>query len=157
MLNNVAIDDVKKGFHDNSRVRCCFDDREKLKEVLKRVKDEDLGLSITVSGLISEIEAISRELEITPHTVNISCGVFGNVDRLPEKEILEMSTMCGHGVVSANLVREAMDRLREGELDVDEAVRKLGGPCTCGIFNPSRAREILTGIANEPMGDDRST
>lgn len=149
MLSDVSVDEAKKAFHDTSRIRCCFDDKEKLKEVLKRVKQEDLGLSITVSGLIDEIEEISKELELKPHTINISCGVFGKVDRLPEKEVMEIATMCGHGLVSAALAKEVMDRLREGEIDFGEAIRRLGGPCTCGIFNPSRAHDILTAVVDK--------
>jgi hypothetical protein len=42
LLTNISIDQVKSKFHDNSRVRCCFDDKEKLKEVLERVKNKDL-------------------------------------------------------------------------------------------------------------------
>lgn len=155
ILTDISIDDVKNRFHDNSRIRCCFDEKEKLKEVLRRVKDEDLGLSITVSGLISEIKEISKELELKPHTINISCGVFGRVDHLPTKEVMEVSTMCGHGLISAKLIEEVINRLRKGEMKLDEAIHTLGGPCTCGIFNPSRARETLTAIVNEQVSDDR--
>ena len=143
IMTNISIDKVKSHFHHNYRVRCCFDDKEKLKEVLKRVKEEDFGLSITVSGLMSELKEISKELELKPHTINVSCGVFGKVDRLPAKEVLEISTMCGHGMVSHRFVKEAMKRTQKGEMSIDEAVQQLGEPCTCGIFNPSRAHEIL--------------
>jgi hypothetical protein len=143
LLTNVSIDEVKKKFHDNSRVRCCFDDREKLKEALKRIKNEDLGLSITVSGLISELKEISNELKIRPHTINVSCGIFGKVDRLPAKEVMEISTMCGHGMISFALVKDVVKRLLEGKLSYNEAIHQLGEPCTCGIFNPSRAHQIL--------------
>jgi hypothetical protein len=153
LLSNISIDEVKSKFHDNSRVRCCFDKKEKLKEVLKRVKNEDLGLSITVSGLISELKEISNELGLKPHTINVSCGVFGKVDRLPPKEVMEISTMCGHGMISYGLIRSVIKKLLEGKLNFNEAVRQLGQPCTCGIFNPSRAHEILTNIVHRGQID----
>jgi hypothetical protein len=143
LLSNISIDKVKSTFHDNSRVRCCFDDKEKLKEVLKRIKNADLGLSITVSGLMTQIKEISNELELKPHTVNISCGVFGRVDQLPSKEVMEISTLCGHGMISFGLVKRVMKRLLEGKLSLNQAIQELGEPCTCGIFNPTRAQEIL--------------
>jgi hypothetical protein len=142
-VNGINIEEVKKTLHNNSRLRCCFDDKEKIKEVLRKVKSEDLGLSITVSGLISELKDISRELSIKPHTANISCGCYGKVDRLPTMKILEISTMCGHGMISFSLVESITKRLQEGTIRLDEAIRRLSQPCTCGIFNPTRADEIL--------------
>lgn len=146
LLNGININDVKQNLHDNSRLRCCFDDKVKLKEVLQRIKTEDLGLSITVSGLVSELNSIIKELSLKPHTINISCGCFGKVDRLPPNKILEISTMCGHGMISFSLVENIIKRLRQGRIEFDEAVCKLGEPCTCGIFNPTRASHILHNI-----------
>lgn len=142
-LTHISIDEVKRSFHDHSRVRACFDSKDKLREVLERVRDEDLGLSITVSGLIGEIVEMSAELGLEPHTINLSCGVFGKVERLPANEILELATMCGHGLISHRLAEEILGGVRCSEVGLDDAVRQLGGPCTCGIYNPTRAREIL--------------
>lgn len=143
IIDDICIEGVKKHLHDISRLRCCFDDKEKIKEVLEKVKAENFGLSITVSGLISEILEISRELSLKPHTVNISCGVFGKTNYLPNKKIREITTMCGHGMVGYRLTEDTIDKLKKGKIDMKEAIGTLQKPCTCGIFNPSRAREIL--------------
>jgi hypothetical protein len=37
----------------------------------------NLGLSVTVSGLIEEIFDICKELGIKPHSINLSLGVWG--------------------------------------------------------------------------------
>ncbi len=148
ILSDISIYEVKKSFHDNSRVRCSFDDTEKIKEVLRRVKTENMGLSITVSGLIKNLKEISCELGFKPHTINISCGCYGKVNRLPSKEILELSTMCGHGMISYALVENIIERLKIEEIDFNEAIHKIGEPCLCGIFNPTRARDILQDIKN---------
>jgi len=47
-MDDISIEAIKESIHDTSRLRCCFDDREKLEEVLRIIKNEDLGLSITV-------------------------------------------------------------------------------------------------------------
>jgi hypothetical protein len=146
LMDDIHIEDIKKSIHDNFRLRCCFHDREKLGEVLQIIKNEDLGLSITVSGLLSELKDICEELDLKPHTINMSCGIFGRTDLLPRREILEISTMCGHGMISHRLLEIIIKRLQEGNLDMDEAIYQLGKPCTCGIFNPSRAGNIIEDI-----------
>jgi hypothetical protein len=151
LLDDISIEAIKKTIHDTSRLRCCFDDREKLEEVLRVLKNEDLGLSITVSGLISEVKDICEELDLKPHTINISCGIFGRIDRLPQRKILEISTMCGHGMISHGLAENIIKRAQEGNIDMDKAVYQLGKPCTCGIFNPSRAYKIIKDILANDM------
>src|SRR5512133_557064 len=51
---------------------CCFDSREKMKNVLVRLKEEDIGISIVVSGLIEEAKDLAREVGLKPHTINLS-------------------------------------------------------------------------------------
>ncbi len=145
-ISGLRIQEVRESLEDHSRLRCCFDDREKVKEILRRLHSEDLGLSVTVSGPTSELVDIGHELGLTPHTINMSCGIFGRADLLPDKGILEISTMCGHGMIAHGLVEHVIDKLRSGKTEMHEAVRTLGGPCTCGIFNPTRAQEILQRI-----------
>lgn len=149
LLNNVSITDVKENFDDNPRVRCSFDSKDKIKEALRLVKSQDLGLSITVSGLTKELKEISLELGLKPHTINISCGYYGKINRLPSSKVLELSTMCGHGMIAFDLVQDIIHKLKEGDIDDKQAVHQIGKPCTCGIFNPTRAREILADVLNQ--------
>jgi len=145
-ITGIRIQEVRDTLQDHSRLRCCFDDKRKVEEVLRRLQSEDWGISVTVSGPTSELVHISHDLGLTPHTINMSCGTFGKLDLLPDREILEISTMCGHGMIAHGLAAEVIDKLRKGQTEMSEAVRILGGPCTCGIFNPSRAQEILQRI-----------
>jgi hypothetical protein len=149
LLNNVSIADVKENLNDNSRVRCSFDSIDKIKEAFRLVKSEDLGLSITVSGLTKELKEISLELGLKPHTINISCGYYGKINRLPSSKVLELSTMCGHGMIGFGLVQDIIRKLKRGDIESKNAVHQLGEPCTCGIFNPTRAREILADVLNQ--------
>ncbi len=121
----------------------CFADREKMKRVLERIRDEDLGISIVVSGLIDEVFGMAAELGLKPHTVNLSLGIWGKQELLPDSDALELSTMCGHGLVSANLVKQAISAVKAGTMTPEEGARMIGRPCICGIVNLARAEELL--------------
>lgn len=138
-----AREDAKRGIHDHSRLRCLFDDRAKLVDVLRRVKAEETGLSIAVTGSLPQVLSAAREAGLTPHSVNIALGVFGKTESLPSEEILEVSTMCGHGMISFRLVEKTFEEVRQGKVTVEDAIRRLDQPCSCGLLNPVRIRVIL--------------
>ena len=46
---------------DNSPAMGCFDDRQKVVNVLKKLKEEDLGMSVVVTGLRDKVEDICHE------------------------------------------------------------------------------------------------
>jgi hypothetical protein len=148
-MTGIRIEDVRESLGDHSRLRCCFDKRENVEEALRRLQAEDLGISVTVSSMMQELAQISHDLGLTPHTIHMSCGIFGRLDRLPAREILEITTMCGHGMIAHGLAAKVVDKLKQGEIEIHEAVRTLGEPCTCGIFNPTRARELLQRIVQD--------
>lgn len=120
-----------------------FDDREKVAALVKDLVRADLGLSIIISGLFSEVKRICQQARIRPHTAQCSLGVWGNTKKLPEEGILDITTMCGHGMVSFNLVRRMVREVRQGHITLEEAGWILARPCSCGIFNPKRARDLL--------------
>ena len=127
----------------NGFVLCVFDDRERLKETLAELKEKDYGISITVSGLVDEVFDICAEIGLQPHTVSYSLGAWGKRHLLPRAEILDLTTMCGHAMVAANLVNEAIDDVRTGRSTPEAAAKKVAGPCLCGCFNTARAAELL--------------
>ncbi len=126
---------------------CCFDDREKVKHVLERLKEEELGISIVVSGLIDEVKALARETSLKPHTINLSLGVWGKQELLPGPEVLEFSTMCGHGLVPTMLVKKALAEIASGRCTPEDAARMVGKPCICGIVNLTRGARQLRAAA----------
>jgi hypothetical protein len=73
---------------------------------------------------------------------------LGDTDCLPDEPVLELSTMCGHGLISHRLASTIIQKTRAGVLDIEKAVAILRKPCTCGIFNPTRARGILAAQQN---------
>jgi hypothetical protein len=135
--------DIVDNMHDRGRVRCCFGSREKMAEVMRRLGEADLGLSITVSGLIDEVVPMAREAGFEPHTINLSLGVHGNTSCLPSEEVLEITSMCGHALVASNLAKAMIKEVKAGRKSLDEAAVKLAQPCFCGIFNTERAKQIL--------------
>lgn len=145
-----TIEEIKARLAEVPRVRTVFSNREKIKELLRQVKEEDLGLSITVSGLIEEILSLSEELSIRPHSINLSLGVYGKTEALPPPEVMEFVTMCGHGMISARLVEETIELVKKGRLTPEQAARRIAGPCVCGIFNPDRAKELFEKYRSAP-------
>ena len=136
-------EDLLNKTEDNSPGMGCFDDREKVVAVLKQLKEEDLGMSVVVTGLRDKVEDICREAGLTPHSADLSLGIFGATELLPEDETLCFTTMCGHAMLSAGLVRNIRKAVREGRLTPEEGARILAKPCYCGVFNQTRAAMLL--------------
>ena len=120
-----------------------FADRDAVRGVLRKMKEADQGISVVVSGLIAEVKEIAREAGLRPHTALLSLGIRGRRALLPEGEILEITTMCGHSLVGAGLARAVIARVRAGRLTPEEGALLLTRPCTCGIFNTVRCAELL--------------
>jgi len=128
------------------RIACVFSSREKIRRVLQKLKEGDFGLSIVVGGLIKEIVQISRELGLKPHTANISLGIHGAKKHLlPDDKVLEITTMCGHGMVATKLAQRVLKELREGTMTPPEGARLLAKQCPCGLVNTDRF-DIIFGV-----------
>ena len=131
---------------DTSIVHGVFDDREKVIKALAALKEEDLGVSVIVSGLFDDVHECCHEAGVEPHTCEKSLGIWGCTERLPEEEIMQITTMCGHGMVAFNLVRKMIEDIKTGRRTVKDAAEELAKPCQCGVFNPGRAEALLEEI-----------
>jgi len=120
-----------------------FDNKESMEGFLKEVKELDLGLSVNVSALADEVRAACRENGITIHSVEYSLGFQGDLFRLPDRHVLSLTTMCGHGMISANFARKLIERVKEARLTPEKAARYMAKFCVCGAFNTSRAVRLL--------------
>ena len=143
ILSGVSLEEIKAGFTEIPRVRCVFDSADKMREVIRRLLEMDLGISVTVSGPRLEIEKICAEFGIRPHSVNLSLDIWGKKDELPEEEILEFISMCGHGMISRSLVVDTIEKVKAGRLTPEQAAVRMGSPCVCGFYNPTRAIPML--------------
>jgi hypothetical protein len=120
-----------------------FDKRDEMLNALREIKDRELGVSVVVSGLFSHIEEDCRKLGLPMHTVNYSLGVWGKREKLPDPKVTEITTMCGHGLVSFNLVQSLVKEIRRGKKSLEEAADVLAKPCVCGVVNTTRTKELL--------------
>lgn len=140
----------ERGWRVSATITAAYDDIESVKNVILQLKKEDLGISIVVSGLISEIKNVLLEVGLNIHTVHFSLGnTFGRRDLLPKEKILEITTMCGHHTVSPQSITHYIELVKQGKLTVEKAAKKLTKPCVCGIFNTSRAVQILNTLVKE--------
>ena len=119
-----------------------FCDKETVREVLREEIEQNVGLSIVISGVYSETVDIANQLGIKPHTVNFSLGIWGKKELLPKPEVLEITTMCGHGIVSRHLVEYFFERVKNG-YSAKEAAKRIGSLCYCSICNIARIEAIL--------------
>jgi len=120
-----------------------FDDRVRAEDFVERIKEEDLGLSVNISTSIDGAEQCCHHACIARHSVGYSLGFEGKTEKLPNTQVLMLSTMCGHGMVSHSLAKKMIDWVKEGRRTPEEAVTYLARFCSCGVFNPSRAKRIL--------------
>lgn len=120
--------------------------REELYSYLKKAKEANTGKSIVVSGVFDEVNACLTELGLCPHTVQLSLGIFGRTDLLPRPEVLEMTTMCGHHLVSPDLVEALANDVKKGKTTPERAAEDMAKLCSCGIFNETRAVEIIKNL-----------
>lgn len=123
-----------------------FNNKEELTRYLKELKERNTGKSVVVSGLFDEVNDCLRELKISPHTVQFSLGIFGKKELLPKKEVLEITTMCGHHVISPRLVEKLVSDIKEGKITSEEAVRVMNRQCVCGVFNKARACKLIEAL-----------
>jgi len=138
-----SLESIKSSIKDNNTVFGCFDEKSDLINFLKDMIKADFGLSVVVQGLYSEVEECCQNVGLKPHTTNHSLGIWGNKTLLPDKHILEFTTMCGHGCVSAALVEEQICLVRTNKVSLSDAVSTIAKPCLCGIVNPKRTERLL--------------
>ena len=123
-----------------------FDSKDRATKFVRAVKDLDLGLSINISALIDDTRNICGEVDITPHAVEYTLGFHGATSKLPDRDTLTLSTMCGHGMVSAHFARKMMDRVKEGRITPKRAATCMAKFCVCGVFNTSKAMKVLNKV-----------
>ena len=127
----------------HTTVAAVFDNYEAMEKFVEEVKAADLGISINISAPIDEAKRCCNDAGIARHSVEYSIGFSGRVDKLPEATTLELSTMCGHGMVSANFAKKMLEWVKENRRTPEEAARYMARFCSCGVFNITRAERIL--------------
>jgi hypothetical protein len=145
-LQELTPEQVIEEITQDHTVAAIFDTAEAMEAFLREVKAADWGLSVNVAGLIAPVHACAKRAGILRHSVEYSGGFHGALDKLPERPVLELSTMCGHSMVSPTLARKMLDWVREGRRTPEQAAACMGRFCSCGIFNPARAIRLLEAV-----------
>jgi hypothetical protein len=144
--DDMDLDKLIAAQKDGSGAEAVFTDLDALQKVVEELIRADLGISINISGLLDGVRECCRRAGIERHSVEHSLGFWGSKDRLPEREILEFNTMCGHGMVSFNLIRKLIDYVKLRRLTPKKAATIMAKCCECGAFNPVRAEMLLEKI-----------
>jgi hypothetical protein len=124
-------------------VTAVFTDKEVVWRLVEDIKSQRLGVSVVLSGLFKDVRDACKCTGLKEHTYHISLGIFGKTDHLPDENTLEITTQCGHSLVSPHLVDAAVKKIRKGKMTCEQAAQMLIKPCACGIGNPKRIEEIL--------------
>jgi len=127
----------------NIALTAVYDRVDTLASVIKELKEADLGISVNVSGLTTDVHECCQKNGIKRHSVEQSLGVFGKTELLPAREIVEMNSLCGHGLVAFNLIQKVLEEVKLERMTPEEGALQLARPCECGVFNPNRARQLL--------------
>ena len=134
---------VIEGLDTATTAAAVFDIRPAAEDLMKAVRAADLGLSVNISTSIDGAEQCCHAAGLCRHSVGYSLGFEGKTGHLPSEDVLMLSTMCGHGMVSSSLAKKMIDWVKEGRRTPEQAVTYLARFCSCGVFNPSRAIRIL--------------
>jgi hypothetical protein len=134
---------VIEGVSAPTTVAAVFDNRAAAEDFLQAVKEADLGLSVNMSTSVEGAKQCCCAAEHARHSVGYSLGFEGKTEKLPNTQVLMLTTMCGHGMISANLAKKMIDWVKEGRRTPEEAVTYMARFCSCGIYNPTRAKRIL--------------
>ncbi len=136
-------EEILNNIQSTSIVHGVFTDEQEVIEILRELKEADLGMSVVVTGVHDETEKSCQQSGLAKHTVENSLGIFGQYKKLPPDEILQLTTMCGHGMVPANLVEKVIIEVKRGKKSLKAAALEMTRPCHCGIYNPLRAEHLL--------------
>jgi len=137
-------EEILNNIQNTSIVHGVFTDSVVVVAILKELKKADLGMSVVVTGVHEDTENCCQESGLEKHTVEHSLGIFGQMRKLPSEEVLQLTTMCGHGMVPANLVERVIAEIKRGKRTIKEGAIELTRPCHCGIYNPVRAERLLS-------------
>ena len=143
LQDGMDIQELISNLEDGEGAAAVFTDLETLQKVLEELIQSDLGISINISGLLGEVRECCQKAGLERHSVEHSLGFWGARDRLPEREILEFNTLCGHGLVSFNLIRKMIEYVKLRRLSPKEAAKIMAKCCVCGVFNSARAEILL--------------
>ncbi len=134
---------VIAGVSKPNSVAAEFDSKEKVEAALRDVIKADLGISVNLSTSVERAHECCRDTGLKRHSVEYSLGFLDPHNHLPSSQVVELSTMCGHGLVSNTLAEKMIASVKENSRAPEEAAAYLASFCPCGVYNPARAKRLL--------------
>ena len=134
---------VIEGITKPGTVAAVFATKEKAIACFEDIVDADFGLSVNISTSVDNARHVGNSCGIKRHSVEYTLGFNDPHNHLPNSQVLGLSTMCGHGMVSFNLAKKMMDMVREGRRTPRQAAETLMRFCPCGVYNPDRAKRLF--------------
>ncbi len=151
-IYNTTMDDILSRVTDGTIVQCTFDNREKIVSLLKDLKENKPGISIIISGVSDIVQQCMEEAGLGRiHSLEYSLGAWGKTERMPDFQILETVTMCGHAMISSDLVRKMVRDVKRGRRTEEEACLELAKCCTCGNYNLTRGKQVFRKLLSTYM------
>ena len=143
-IYNTTMDDILNSVTDGTIVQCTFDNRDKIVDLLRELKERKPGISVTISGVADIVQQCMYEAGLGPiHSLEYSLGAWGQIERLPDYPILKILTMCGHAMIAGDLVRKMVRDVKRGRRTIDDCLIEMAQCCTCGNFNVTRGRNLF--------------
>ena len=139
----MSLEDLANNTDPPSYITGVYESKDDVNKVVEDLTEADLGFSVVISGVFENTFDVCKDVGIEPHTVCMSMGTVGRTDLLPEPEILEITTMCGHSLISQHIVRHYIDLVKAGKISTYDASLEIGKQCMCNYMNPVRAKKII--------------
>ncbi len=153
VLTGLTAEEIVARANDKAYMAGVYQTEADAEGALRHLKAQDLGMSVVVTGNREQIFAMLQRLGLRPHTVNLSIGYFGKTALLPEPEVLDLTSMCGHGMVCIDHVRHVIAEVQAGKMSPAAGAQDLARPCTCAMYNPARAAHVLEACCHRKGGD----
>lgn len=132
-----------------------FSNKNDVIKLIEDIKSKSLGISVVLSGLFADVRDVCKSTDLKEHTHNISLGIFGRTEKLPDEKILEITTQCGHALISPFHVEHIVSQIKKGKITPMEGAKRLIKPCVCGIGNAKRTANILNQMTELNRNSER--
>jgi hypothetical protein len=143
----MSVDEIMRKIVDTSIVQAVFTNTKDAAAFAQEVREANLGISLVISAPFDRAWQVADKAGCLGHTIEYSGGIWGKTEKLPAPEILEFTTMCGHGMVSRYLVEDIVKQVKAGKMSAKEGSLEMGKGCCCGIYNPARGEKLLKALA----------
>jgi hypothetical protein len=137
-------------------ITATYNDRARVVNLLSEIRGDWLArnrqqgypISVVLSTVAEDGHGCCQEIGLREHTYLHSLGFFGNVQDMPSGDELAIATMCGHGLISIQRIRNLVEKVRSGTITATQAGEDIAKPCVCGIANPVRAATVFQALAD---------